>query len=159
MQNGPLRSRHSDPRTPCDVQNEGLLKVPSDFGALLRRHRLAAGLSQQSLAERAGMSLDGISALERGYRKTPQFETLSLLAGALALSEQQRREFVAAAERRAIPRRRGGGAVTVGPWPSATTQALPLALTPFVGRETELEEIAALLGAHRFVTLTGAGAR
>jgi predicted ATPase len=136
------------------VENERRVTVSSDFGSLLRRHRLAAGLSQQSLAERARMSVDGISALERGYRKTPQFETLTLLAGALTLTEEQRSEFVAAAQPREV---RGRSSVTVGPWPSAGSANLPLALTRFIGREAELGEIATLLGEHRFVTLTGAG--
>ncbi|MFY9718853.1 MAG: helix-turn-helix domain-containing protein, partial [Candidatus Cybelea sp.] len=136
------------------MENEGRATVSSDFGALLRRHRLAAGLSQQTLAERARMSVDGISALERGYRKTPQFETVALLAGALALSEEHRREFVAAAQPKTV---RGRGSVTVGPWPSAGSANLPLALTRFIGRGAELDEIAALLREHRFVTLTGVG--
>jgi transcriptional regulator with XRE-family HTH domain len=40
------------------------------FGSLLRRQRLAAGLSQELLAERARMSTNGIGALERGDRRT-----------------------------------------------------------------------------------------
>jgi transcriptional regulator with XRE-family HTH domain len=67
----------------------------SDFGNLLRHYRLAAELSQEVLAERARMSVNGVSALERGYRRTPQRGTLSLLAGALALSDEQREEFAA----------------------------------------------------------------
>jgi hypothetical protein len=35
------------------------------FGALLRRHRQQAALSQEQLAERAGLSADAVSALER----------------------------------------------------------------------------------------------
>lgn len=84
----------------------------SDFGSLLRRHRLAAGLSQEALAERARMSSDGISALERGHRRTPQRETLTLLAGALTLDDEQLAAFEAAASRPSLPR---GGSVTVGP--------------------------------------------
>ncbi len=41
---------------------------PLPFGDLLRRLRLAAGLSQEALAERAGLSARGISDLERGAR-------------------------------------------------------------------------------------------
>ena len=43
------------------------------FGLLLRRHRTAAGLSQEELAERAGWSRRAISDLERGCiaRPTP----------------------------------------------------------------------------------------
>lgn len=126
----------------------------SDFGSLLRRHRLAAGLSQEALAERARMSSDGISALERGHRRTPQRETLTLLAGALALDDEQLAAFEAAASRPSLPR---GGSVTVGPWTGVTTARLPVSLTSFVGREAELAEIIALVREHRLVTIAGAG--
>lgn len=127
----------------------------SDFGHLLRRHRLAAGLSQEALAERARMSSDGVSALERGHRRTPQRETVMLLAGALALDEEDRTEFEAAASRGPLPRHRAS--VSAGPWTDFTNVKLPLSLTSFVGRETELGEIAALVREHRLVTVTGAG--
>jgi predicted ATPase/DNA-binding XRE family transcriptional regulator len=121
---------------------------------LLRRHRLAKGLSQEALAERARMSAHGISALERGYRRRPQFETLTLLAGALALSEHDRREFVVAAGAESA---RQAGSVTVGPWSDTAGSSFPAALTSFVGREAELEEIRTLMREQRMVTLTGAG--
>ena len=127
-----------------------------NFGVLLRRYRLAAGLSQEALADRARMSANGIGSLERGDRRTPQRETLSLLAGALALDERQREEFEASAARSALPRRLGGDS-PVGPWAAAVISNLPIALTSFVGRDKELAEIAALVGDHRMVTLTGAG--
>ena len=127
----------------------------SDFGTLLRRYRLAAGLSQEALAKRARMSSDGISALERGHRRTPQRETLALLAGALALRDEDRQELEAAAARPPSPRR--GASVTVGPWAAPAVAILPLALTSFVGREAELDQIATLVREHRLVTLTGAG--
>ncbi len=101
------------------------------------------------------MSTQGISALERGYRRTPQRETLALLSGALALSDEQREEFEAAAARSVLLGR--GASVTVGPWASASSATLPLAPTSFVGRETELDEIAALVRERRMVTVTGAG--
>jgi predicted ATPase/transcriptional regulator with XRE-family HTH domain len=128
---------------------------PPNFGRLLRRYRLAAGLSQEGLAERARMSVNGISALERGYRRMPRFETLSLLSGALALSSEQRQEFVLAAARSGEAR--GKASVTVGPWSDTAILSLPSPLTSFVGRSKELEEIAALMREHRFVTLTGPG--
>ncbi len=128
----------------------------SAFGTLLRRYRIAAGLSQEALAERARMSANGIGALERGYRRTPQRETLELLARALVLDDGQRAEFEAVAARPATPRREYSS-VTVGPWPKAGTLALPLALTRFVGRDVELDEVEALVREHRMVTLTGTG--
>lgn len=139
------------------MEDEGRGRGSSDFGRLLRRYRLAAGLSQETLAERARVSLNGISALERGYRRSPQRETVALLAGALALSGEQRKAFEAAAARPRLPRRRGETSVTVGPWPGAESASLPLSLTNFIGRDTDLEAIAALLRDHRLVTITGAG--
>ena len=56
------------------------------FGELLRHYRIAAGLTQEELAERAGVSIRGISDLERGARRTPHLTTASMLADALALS-------------------------------------------------------------------------
>ena len=35
------------------------------FGGLLRDHRHRAGLTQEALAERAGLSTDGVQKLER----------------------------------------------------------------------------------------------
>ena len=67
------------------------------FGPLLRRLRLVAALSQEELAERAGLSARGISALETGYRATPRPETVRLLADALGLDAAARAELVAAA--------------------------------------------------------------
>jgi predicted ATPase/transcriptional regulator with XRE-family HTH domain len=144
-------------KLPSAMQDEGRESGLSAFGALLRRYRLAAGLSQGALAERARLSLHGISALERGFRRTPQRETVALLAGALALSDEQRRTLEAAATRAALPRRRGETSVTIGPWASAGNANLPPALTSFVGRAAELDQIAALVCDHRLVTLTGAG--
>jgi transcriptional regulator with XRE-family HTH domain len=60
------------------------------FGDLVRRYRLAAGPTQDQLAERAGLSKRGISDLERGARTRPQRETIHLLVDALGLSGAKR---------------------------------------------------------------------
>src|SRR5713101_3249069 len=73
------------------------MQEQTSFGALLKRYRLAAGLSQEALAGRAGLSARGISDLERGIKHTPRFDTLELLTGALSLSAQQRTLLRAAA--------------------------------------------------------------
>ncbi len=67
------------------------------FGDLLRRYRVAAGLTQEELAERAHLSVDAVSTLERGMRRAPRKATVSLLADALALQPEDRAVFVAAA--------------------------------------------------------------
>ncbi|MGB6602456.1 MAG: helix-turn-helix domain-containing protein, partial [Candidatus Cybelea sp.] len=124
---------------------------------LLRSFRLTAGLSQEALAERAGMSAHGIRALERGYRRTPQRGTLALLAGALALNDEQRQELEVAAARWVLLRDGDKATVLAGPWPDTPSSTLPLSLASFVGRERELDEIATLVREHRLVTLTGSG--
>jgi len=134
----------------------------SGFGTLLRRYRLAAGLSQEALAERARMSANGIGALERGDRRTPQRETLALLAKALRLDAEQRREFEAAGARPG-PLRPGDARMSIAATcatedgrPQANNN-LPFALTSLIGRDVEIGEISALVREHRLVTLTGAG--
>ena len=72
---------------------------PLTFGVLLRRYRLAAGLTQEELAERARLSLAAINTLERGARLAPRKETVALLAEALALTASERAELEAAARR------------------------------------------------------------
>src|SRR5260370_22326826 len=65
------------------------------FGELLRRHRVAASLTQQELAERAGLSVRGISDIERGLRPSPHGDTAERLAQALALDPEQQAELLA----------------------------------------------------------------
>lgn len=75
-------------------------EVQQPFGRLLKEHRLAAGLSQEQLAERARVSVETISALERGARQRPYIDTIAMLADALHLSYGARVELEQAAARR-----------------------------------------------------------
>jgi transcriptional regulator with XRE-family HTH domain len=52
------------------------------FGNVVRRRREAAGLSQEALAEEAGLQRTYISLLERG-RRMPSIEVVRKLAAAL----------------------------------------------------------------------------
>ncbi|MDQ3286504.1 MAG: helix-turn-helix domain-containing protein [Actinomycetota bacterium] len=127
---------------------------PNDFGGRLRRLREAAGLTQEELAARAGLSAKAISMLERGERKRPYPHTVRALADALKLSEGERAVLIGA-----IPGRRSDEA---SPPVEATTTSpatLPVSLTPLLGREWEVKEIVGLLGgdAVRLLTLTGSG--
>ena len=70
---------------------------PSPFGALLQEYRATAGLSQEELAERAGLSRRGISDLERGERRVPHPATVRRLAKALSLDHVRRAALVARA--------------------------------------------------------------
>jgi len=67
------------------------------FGALLKRHRLAAGLTQETLAERSGVSPRAVSALEGDPARLPRLDSVALLADALGLATEERRAFRAAA--------------------------------------------------------------
>ena len=118
------------------------------FGTALKRLRIAAGLSQEALAERAHMSAQAISALERGVRKTPYRDTVALLADALELSPADRKALEATAIRRRAPR----DAVL----PAAATLILPA--TPLIGRQAEIGALAdTIRSGVRLVTLTGPG--
>ena len=122
---------------------------PPGFGALLRRYRLAAGLSQEALAEDAGLSARAIAALESGERVTPHHDTVRLLARALQLTvpEHERLEGT-------VRRRRGPPPTFLLP-SRLPYPALPVVLTSFVGRERERATVRAMLTQDRLVTLTG----
>ena len=70
---------------------------PVTFGGLLRRLRTNAGLTQEELAEAAGVSARSVSDLERGVNLTARKDTARLLADALGLTGPARAEFEAAA--------------------------------------------------------------
>jgi transcriptional regulator with XRE-family HTH domain len=59
------------------------------FGQELRRLRRRSGLSQETLAARAGLSPEAVSLLERG-RRSPRMTTMRLLAQGLRLPESDR---------------------------------------------------------------------
>jgi transcriptional regulator with XRE-family HTH domain len=64
--------------------------VGARFGALLKRYRLAAGLTQEALAERAGLSARAVSDLERDPDRLPRLDSIALLGDALGLTTPQR---------------------------------------------------------------------
>ncbi|MBV9648051.1 MAG: helix-turn-helix domain-containing protein, partial [Candidatus Eremiobacteraeota bacterium] len=135
------------------MEDERLRRL-SPFGDLLRQHRVKAGLSQEALAERARMSARGIGALERGDRRTPQRETLLLLAEALSLDGTERRAFEEAAD--PVGSRRPRGA-TDGVTEISRPSNLPTPLTTFIGREDDVATICELVRHHRLVTIVGPG--
>ncbi len=126
---------------------------PESLGGHLRRLREAAGLSQEELAGRAGLSSHAISALERGTRTRPYPHTLRALADALQVDDQQRAQLIAAVP----PRRPAEPAVAGSAVASGRSRGLPVPVSELVGRADDVDRVAALLREQRLVTLTGPG--
>jgi transcriptional regulator with XRE-family HTH domain len=97
------------------------------FAGLLRRLRTGARLTQEELAEAAGVSPRSVSDLERGINRTARKDTALLLADALSLTGQVRALFVAAARGRAPAAdvlAAGGGRAESGGSAAAATRRL-----------------------------------
>ncbi|MDO3683829.1 helix-turn-helix domain-containing protein [Micromonospora sp. C28ISP2-4] len=114
---------------------------------LLRGHRLAVGLTQAELADRAGVGVRTVRDLERGRATRPQRTTVDLLADALGLSGDERREFVGTAR---PPASRLPAAGAADDPPVALPQPVPL-----LGRERDVAEVSGLLDAYPVVSLVG----
>jgi predicted ATPase/transcriptional regulator with XRE-family HTH domain len=123
----------------------------ASFAALLRHYRVAAGLSQEALAERAGLSVRAISDLERGARRAPYRETVHLLADALGLADSDRAALEAAVNRRRGPV--SGHETRPEPLPLT----VPAPVTPLIGRGRDVAALRNQLhqGDTRLLTLTG----
>jgi non-specific serine/threonine protein kinase len=123
------------------------------FGDVLRDYRRAAGLTQEELAERAGVSPRSISEMERGGAHVPRRDTVALLAGALDLSSPERDAFEALVDERRRPPASHLELLTL----ERPRHNLPRLLTSFVGRESDVAELAPLLASTPLLTLVGAG--
>lgn len=106
------------------------IRRPVTFADLLRQHRKRVGLTQEQLAERAGMSVRGISDLERGVNRAPYRSTVTRLADALGLHGQERALLEQASSRF------GRNSEDASPvtWSGGQTSS-----TLMVGRDRELE--------------------
>ncbi len=124
-------------------------KRATAFGARLRRLRKRALLTQEQLAERAGLTTDSIGGYEQG-RHAPSLYTIRALADALGLSGAALEAFVAVA---GDP----SGAGTPDAAPAIMPPSPPpRPRTPFFERDDDLAAVARLLGGEsRLVTLTG----
>jgi predicted ATPase/transcriptional regulator with XRE-family HTH domain len=131
----------------------GLHTATPAFGRILRQLRLAQSLSQQELAERAGLSERLISDYERGIVHRPRRDTVQMLAGGLRLEGSDRERFVQIA--RGVSAERPPALIE----PPPVVASLPLTATPLIGRATDIEAITSLLHCRecRLVTLTGPG--
>lgn len=118
------------------------------FGELLRRHRAAAGLTQEELAERAGLSVRGLRYLERGLHR-PYRDTVQRLLEVLALPPEDNRLLAQAA-------RPGGVSALAG---DRHAGGVPVPPSPLIGRERDVAAVAGLLRRAdvSVATLTGPG--
>jgi tetratricopeptide (TPR) repeat protein/transcriptional regulator with XRE-family HTH domain len=117
------------------------------FAGLLRQLRAEARLTQEELAEAAGVSPRSVSDLERGINRTARKDTAVLLAGALGLPGTVAGLFVAAARGRGdahdvVAARRG---TAPGAFAAAATRGLPRDVASFTGRRAELDQLAQAL--------------
>ena len=130
----------------------------ASFAALLKRQRLAAGLTQEALAERAGLSAKAVSDLERDPGRSPRLATVTLLADALGAGPEQRAELLAAA-RPAHPAGPDGKAGAAAGVRGTARRAMPRPLTPLIGRAGVTAAVVKLLrrGDTQLLTLTGPG--
>jgi tetratricopeptide (TPR) repeat protein/transcriptional regulator with XRE-family HTH domain len=132
------------------------------FGPLLRRHRLARGLSQEELSELSGISVRAIINMERGNTARPYRDSVRALADALDLPAPQRERLILASRRFAASGPACGSAApgTVASPPPAAAAAhglspgsaslvvpreLPAAVGHFTGRDAELSALTRLL--------------
>jgi predicted ATPase/DNA-binding XRE family transcriptional regulator len=118
------------------------------FGPQLKNLREAAGYTQDELATIAGLSVHGVSALERGERRRPHVETVRALCAALDLTGAARDALLRSARAPVDHAAFGelGG-------------SLPIPLTALLGRDLEMQTLREWLAdpAMRLITLTGPG--
>jgi predicted ATPase/transcriptional regulator with XRE-family HTH domain len=127
---------------------------------------LRARLTQEVLAERAGVGVATIAALEEDRRRRPYPNTMAALAEALELEPDERAALQAAVPLRGQALAPSTSAETTRPVALDQARAvarvrLPAPPTPLIGRETEVAAATALLdparSAVRLLTLVGPG--
>src|SRR5487761_771963 len=112
-------------------------------GRWLRQRREDAGLSQEELADRSGLSVRTVSSLERGSTRTPHPRTIRLLGTTLGLPGMACDELIAAY--RASSRTESVATSPEPAQPAGTVpRELPGLVRHFVGREAELATLDAL---------------
>jgi transcriptional regulator with XRE-family HTH domain/tetratricopeptide (TPR) repeat protein len=117
----------------------GAAQASEPPGLWLRRQRVAAGLTQEDLAERSGISVRTIADLERGRTHRPYPSSVRALVRALGLPD------TAAADLVARYRAAGDAPPTAAAALAAVPRQLPMAVPHFAGRVSELGLLDAML--------------
>ncbi|MEU6131058.1 helix-turn-helix domain-containing protein [Saccharopolyspora sp. NPDC047091] len=110
------------------------------FGTVLRRRRARAGLTQEELARRTGISARAIGDMERGRVARPQARTLRSLAAALATDEAELRNL--------LPRPEAAPPAADPDW-GGLLCAPPPEIADLTGRERATDELRSALAASR----------
>jgi DNA-binding SARP family transcriptional activator/DNA-binding transcriptional regulator YiaG len=85
---------------PIALQHEGRVRQnldldePATIGRTIRNYRAALGLSQQQLAQAAGVSLGFLRDLEQGRTRSPQWASLEALTVVLRLDLHEQKSLV-----------------------------------------------------------------
>jgi tetratricopeptide (TPR) repeat protein/transcriptional regulator with XRE-family HTH domain len=107
------------------------------FGEMVRAHRRRLGITQQELAEAAGLSVRGIGRIEAGRTDAPRPTTVRLLADAFGLTGAERDRFSRAAADERVGEASGGA--------SQVPAQLPADIAGFTGRAEQLDRLDALV--------------
>ncbi|WP_432939888.1 tetratricopeptide repeat protein [Kribbella sp. CA-253562] len=133
------------------------------LGELLREYRIAANLTQGALAEKAGLSEQAVSLLERGTRRRPRPSTLRALAEALDLDEDAEEQLAQAARGTRASRHATSAPAADTSHEGVVPRQLPPTLADFTGRAAELATLVSALtedagtGTVRMAAVTGMG--
>ena len=124
-----------------------------EFGKLLHSYRIAAQLTQEQLAELAGLSVHSISNLERGVPHLPRADTLHLLQ---CIGGSRMRIVCASSWLRLVCQGLLSRVENERPLEQPVSR-IPLAPTLLIGRQAILDEIVACLSRPevRLLTLVG----
>ena len=150
----------------------GALGLPGQVrpGEWLRKQRVAAGLTQEDLAERSGVSVRAIADLERGRTRRPYPSSVKALVRALGLPDEAGVGLVAryragcdgaaaddpaADDADSADRASGSGAGSGGG--AAVPRQLPAGVANFAGRAVELAALDAVLDGGPAAPGDGAG--
>lgn len=121
--------------------------MAADLGSALRRARRKQDLTLEQVAERSGLSVRTIGAIERGDGGIPLARTITALADALGVEGEARGQFLSQAREH----RRAG--LTA----AARSSLAPPRLPDFTGRTNELRVLNAHRGGNGTVVISGSG--
>lgn len=144
-------SRNAKSDTKSDTIHKEMTTEIS-FGKWLRQRRHMLDLTQQAFADLVGCARSTLRRIEAGDLK-PSKELALILLEKLGIPELERPEWVRFARGLSTTPQKS----LQGFSPFRRSTNLPAALTSFIGRENEQDEVIDLLAKNRLVTLAGAG--